>query len=492
MFRILTKIPYFFLLAWGIILLSFAAFFFPFGTESDEQFFNLIANQDSWSFRNSINVHNIFSYFLHLILDSYEIRSLYGYRFLNLIYFSFLIFTLYKIIKLQFYDLKIFPVLTAITCSGVAFIGFLSLHGTLFIGLISLIVFNFQIKFFMEDKTYNSFFLSLFCIIALSLGNYFFLLIVTTLSILKLSDWKIEKNKRLAILSNLSFIYILAIIFVILDQIYGEQILFKINLSLSEILNRTYLIVGLLLPIIGILIISFYFNFLKKINWNKDLFLYLLLIAISIVAFIFLNNQIFSIIIFILSILTIYIFRTLEFVELKWLRLFYLSFLLLPAFVIYADTSLYPNIEAIPKLNYFFYALIVIVCFINPAFSLQSQLFVESYKTIIFSFLLLLSISLGFFAVNYQNQFLHLGISETITNDLSCDLEKTQITSNQENPAISLYFSKNLNPTYFPDCEIELSFTSLNEAPIDNPSSINKTLLDLNEKSFINVNFIKK
>ena len=382
--------------------------------------------------------------------------------------------------------------LTAITSTGIIFISFLSLHGILFIGLISLIIFYFQIKFFMEDKTYNSFFLGLFCIIALSLGNYFFLLIVTTLSILKLSDWKIEKNKRLAILSNLSFIYILAIIFVILDQIYGEQILFKINLSLSEILNRTYLIVGLLLPIIGILIISFYFNLLKKINWNKDLFLYLLLIAISIVAFIFLNNQIFSIIIFILSILTIYIFRTLEFVELKWLRLFYLSFLLLPAFVIYADTSLYPNIEAIPKLNYFFYALIVIVCFINPAFSLQSQLFVESYKTIIFSFLLLLSISLGFFAVNYQNQFLHLGISETITNDLSCDLEKTQITSNQESPAISLYFSKNLNPTYFPDCEIELSFTSLNEAPIDNPSSINKTLLDLNEKSFINVNFIKK
>ena len=284
----------------------------------------------------------------------------------------------------------------------------------------------------------------------------------------------------------------MAIIFVILDQIYGEQILFKINLSLSEILKRTYLVVGLLLPIIGISIISFYFNLLKKINWNKDLFLYLLLIVISIVAFIFFNNQIFSIIIFILSILTIYIFRTLEFVELKWLRLFYLSFLLLPAFVIYFDTSLYSNIEAVPKLNYIFYALIVIIGFINPAFSLQSQLFVESYKTIIFSFLLLVSISLSFFVINYQNQFLHIGISETITNDLSCDLEKTQITSNHENPAISLYFSKNLNPTYFPDCEIELSFTSLNEAPIDNPSSINKTLLDLNQKSFINVNFIKK
>jgi hypothetical protein len=246
------------------------------------------------------------------------------------------------------------------------------------------------------------------------------------------------------------------------------------------------------LPIIGILIISIYFNLLKKINWNKDLFLYLLLIAISLVASIFLNNQIFSIIIFVLSILTIYIFRTLEFVEFKWLKLFYLSFLLLPAFIIYVDTSLYPNIEAIPKLNYFFYALVIIICFINPVFSMQSHIFVESYKTIIFSFLLLLSISFGFFAFNYQNQFLHIGIFETITNDFSCNLEKTQIFLNHENFVISLYFSENLNPTYFPDCEIDLSFTSLNEAPINNLSSINKTLLDLNQKSFINVNFIKK
>ena len=269
MFRILTNIPYFFLFACSLILLFLTAFLFPFGTESDSQILNLIVDKDSWSFRDSINIHNIFSYFVYLILDSYEIRSFYGYRFLNLIYFSLLIFTLYKIIKLQFNDLKIFPVLTAIICTGVIFISFLSLQGFLFIGLISLIIFYFQIKFFIEKKTYNSFFLGLFCIIALSLGNYFFLLIVTTLSILKLSHWKIEKNKRLAILSNLSFIYILAIIFIILDQIYGEQILFKINLSLSEILNRTYLIVGLLLPIIGILIISFYFNFCSSVWYYK-------------------------------------------------------------------------------------------------------------------------------------------------------------------------------------------------------------------------------
>ena len=492
MFRILTKIPYFILLAFSIVLLLFTTFLFPFGTESDAQFFNLITDRGSWSFRDSINVHNISSHYLNLILNSYSISPLYGYRFLNLIYFSLLVLTLFKIVKLQFYDLKIIPTLTALTCTGIIFSSFLSLQGVLFIGLLSLVIFYFQIKLFIEEKIYNNFFLGFFCIIALSLGNYFFLVIVTTLSIVKLFDWKIEKNKRISILSNLSFIYISAIVFIILDQIYGEQLLFKINFDLSELLKRIYLIVGLLLPIIGILIISFYFNFFKKINWNKDLFLYLLLIAVSFVAFIFLNNQSFSIIIFILSILTIYIFRTLEFVELKWLRLFYLSFLLIPAFVIYVDTSLYPNIEAVPKINYFFYAIILIICFINPAFSMQSQSFVESYKTIIFSFLILISISLSFLNFNYQNKFLHLGIAQTIIDDLSCELQKTQIISNLEIPSLSLYFPKNLNPTYFPDCVIELSITSLDKAPIDNPSSINKTLLDLNQKSFINVNFIKK
>ena len=161
-------------------------------------------------------------------------------------------------------------------------------------------------------------------------------------------------------------------------------------------------------------------------------------------------------------------------------------------FISNVDISLYPNIEDIPKFNYFFYALIVIICFINPAFSMYLQPFVESYKTIIFSFLMLITISLTFFIVNYQNLFLHIGITQTITNDLSCDLERTQISLNLDNPAISLYFPKNLKPAYFPDCEIVLAITSLDEAPIDNPSSINKTLLDLNQKSFINVNFIKK
>jgi len=247
-----------------------------------------------------------------------------------------------------------------------------------------------------------------------------------------------------------------------------------------------------LLPIIGILIISLYFNFYKKINWNKDLFLYLLILIVSLIAFLFLNYQNFTVLVFILPILVVYIFRTLEFVELKWLRILYLSFLFLPFLIIYFDTSLYPNIEAVPKLNYFFYALVLFIGILNPAFSLQTQPFVESYKAIIVSFLLLLSISLGFLHLNYHNKFLHMGIASTIAKDLSCKLENTQIIANQEIPAMKIYFFKNISPSYFPDCEIEILFTSIEDTPIDNPSSINKTLLDLNQKSFINVNFTKK
>ena len=42
-----------------------------------------------------------------------------------------------------------------------------------------------------------------------------------------------------------------------------------------------------------------------------------------------------------------------------------------------------------------------------------------------------------------------------------------------------------------PECNIQLTFTSLTDLPIDDINSVNKTTLDLNQKSFININFKK-
>ena len=158
MFRILTKIPYFVLLIYSFILLFLTAFLVPFGTESDLFFLNLIADKSVWGFKETFNVHLIFSNFLYLIVEALEITSLSGYRSLNLIYYFLLLLTLYKIIKFQFYDLKIIPVITAVTCTGITFISFISLQGVLLTGLLSLVIFYFQIKFFAEENIYNSLF----------------------------------------------------------------------------------------------------------------------------------------------------------------------------------------------------------------------------------------------------------------------------------------------------------------------------------------------
>ena len=246
MFRILTKIPYLALLICGIILLCFTSILIPFGTESDVEIFSLLLSESSWKFREAINVHLLFSNFLYLIFESFDINVLYALRSLNLIYFSLLILALYKIIKLQFYDLEIMPTITALTCTSIIYLSFISLNGVLFVGFLSLIIFYFQLKFFIEENIYNSFFLCLFCIVALCIGSYFFLIIVTTLSVLKIFDWKLEKNKRLAILSNLSFIYISSVVFIILDQIYGDQLFLNIDFDLTTMLNKFYLLVILL------------------------------------------------------------------------------------------------------------------------------------------------------------------------------------------------------------------------------------------------------
>ena len=54
-----------------------------------------------------------------------------------------------------------------------------------------------------------------------------------------------------------------------------------------------------------------------------------------------------------------------------------------------------------------------------------------------------------------------------------------------------LFFSDKVKPDYFSDCQIELKFSSLDTMQIEDSDSINKTILDMTTKSFININFNK-
>jgi hypothetical protein len=53
------------------------------------------------------------------------------------------------------------------------------------------------------------------------------------------------------------------------------------------------------------------------------------------------------------------------------------------------------------------------------------------------------------------------------------------------------YFYENMYSDINEQCHVELSFTSLTDLPINDINSVNKTILNINQKLFLNLN-IKK
>ena len=91
-------------------------------------------------------------------------------------------------------------------------------------------------------------------------------MIITVLSVIKLINFKLEKEKRLSIISNISFLYIVAIVLLIISRLDQETSLLNIHYSLKHILDRLTYIIPILLPLTGTLFIAFFFNILKKLS----------------------------------------------------------------------------------------------------------------------------------------------------------------------------------------------------------------------------------
>ena len=77
--------------------------------------------------------------------------------------------------------------------------------------------------------------------------------------------------------------------------------------------------------------------------------------------------------VFLLPFLSIYIYRTLEFVEIKYLKIIYLSLFFIPFFIIYLETTLNAENSEIAIINFIFYLLIVFLSLINPFFIFEKQ-----------------------------------------------------------------------------------------------------------------------
>ena len=143
-------------------------------------------------------------------------------------------------------------------------------------------------------------------------------------------------------------------------------------------------------------------------------------------------------------------------------------------------------------MNYIFYLMIILVSLINPVFSLQEKSLTTVYKTISFSLILVVFFTSVFFYSQYKNKTLSPVIYDTLKNDLNCDIKKSEFILEENYPLdLMLFFSDKVKPDYFSDCQIELRFSSFNKMPIEDSNSINKTILDMTTKSFININFNK-
>ena len=448
---------------------------------------NLVSN-----FSDFINPHLIL---LNLVIKISSLFALDNYlllRFLNFIYLGLVILVTYKIIKLKFYDLHYLMPLTAVLFSGTILISITTINGPLLSGLITLLVIYYLIRIFDEEKILNVLFFILFSLIALILNNFFFIILISFLILLKLFNLKLEKKKRMSLISYLCSIYIIALIFLITQGINETDNLSTFNYDLSIFIKRTIESFIFLFPLISLLIIAIFYNVFKRINWNKDLITFLLLIIISWFLFIFSNKLNLSILTFLLPIMSIYIFRSLEFVELKWSKIVLISVVLIPAIIIYFDTSLYQNTSDIPHINYLFYSSIILASLINPIFSLQQKSITAVYKTISFSLILSLFFSIIFFYYQYMPKTLSFVIPDTLENEIKCDIQKTEFILEDVYPLdLMFYFSDKIDPDYFSDCQIALTFSSLDSTPIEDIDTINKTILDLSSKSYINLNLKK-
>ncbi len=291
LFRFPEKIPTFIYLIFYFILLGTLILVTPLISNQDIDFIISIKDETNWTFSTIINFHFLifkafYSIIGSLISDQYQIL-----RLINFLYLFLIVFITYKIIKLKFYDLDHWNPIGAFLISGGILFPFLTLQGFFLSGLLNLLILYFLFKTLEENKIINIISFNIFSLIALLMGNLYCLLIITVLSVIKLINFNLEKEKRLRIISNIFFLYIVAIVTLIINQLDQEKSLLNIHYSLKLILDRLAYIIGILLPLTGTLLIAFCFNIFKKINWNRDLLFFLLIIVISIIFFYFFRRN---------------------------------------------------------------------------------------------------------------------------------------------------------------------------------------------------------
>jgi hypothetical protein len=405
----------------------------------------------------------------------------------------FLIFLNIKIIKLKFYDLNFYLPIIAFLFTGPIIFSLIVDIKFLVSGLLTLSVFYFQLRHLDSQKIIDFIFLIIFSLLAFSVKNFYFLIIVSLMACFKIFNFKTTKEEKINIVSKLAIIYLLFFVFLIINLIQQSPSIININLNFKTLFKKVSILLLMFLPLISLFINALLFNIFKRVNWNQDLILFLFIGVTSFVIYLFSTSEDISPLIFGSSIIAIYIFRTLEFVEFRWTKIFFLLVLVLPISIVVLDISLYQSKQDIPITNYILYAGLILIGLINPFFYFQKQTSADVLKISLFSIslnALLVSVFIYFY---YKNIFIHQVIKSSIENDLNCNFQTTKLVlGSNDTHILPIQLINNIELDNNISCEILINFNSLDNIPLENQESLNKTGLDLQTRKFININFSKK
>jgi 4-amino-4-deoxy-L-arabinose transferase-like glycosyltransferase len=320
-----------------------------------------------------------------------------------------------------------------------------------------------------------------------------------------LLDFNILLKKKLLQLSNLSIVVFLTILLAIIYNMLTEGQFLQQSL-MKDFGNKListqeshggifgYYLLGsfvIIFPIYPLLIIGIFYNFFKKINWDKNLIIILSSIFLYVLILEIIPTKLPHYILPVVPLMAIYMSRTLEFIEFKWSKILLGLNAGLVIALIFLDIKAYEITgENRNNFSYIFYGLMVIPLVLNPIFfkNNQSLLNIVKLSSLSSSFLVLITVLNLVFI--HKNLWIADGIKDFVNSHYGCSDDYNINIDGINEPSLMFTFYQNFKLES--NCNIYIKASELNDIPIDNTNSTNKTFFNYSNGKKINLNFSKQ
>ena len=514
--RIIVSTPAFLITVIGIISIFIMIFLTPaldrdesryaqtsFQISETNDFFNL-QFQDSPRLKKPPGIYWL-QFASFKIFNNFFDKEIWIFRIISLLSLLVLLFYTHKLAKLLFYDINSTIPITALTGTIIIIVESLQATTDMAYAAFSLMSYYFFIKSFNEEKNYSNIFFIFSSLAAMIIKGPVFLILIIIIYFYKFANFNISLKKKIIILSNISIVVLVSITLALIynistnGQFLQHSLINDFGAKLIETQESHggffgYYFLGsflIVFPIYPLMLIGIFFNLFKKINWDQNL----LLILISIFSFIFLLELIPTklphYILPVVPLMAIYFSRTLEFIEFKWSKVFFLFNLFIVVGFLFVDYKSFEITgEDRKNISFIYYFLMIIPLMLNPIFYKNNQSLLNIVKINSLSCSLIVLITVMNLIFIHKNIWISSGIKDFIAKNYDCN-EGYQITIEGINePSLIFNFYENFDSSS--NCSIKVIASEIDDMPIDNTNSTNLSYFNYSNNKKINLNFSKQ